>query len=89
MDGNVYYAEQRGNDVWSYRDKSNLSVRQHIVYEEEAVVDGLVVTYFRLKLANQRVLSGPGSEERWRERKVCRLECTDCGQRLAMVVFFF
>lgn len=65
-------AERHG--VWSYRDTSNLSVRQHIVYEEEAVVDGVVVTYFRLKLVNQRTLSGPESEGRWREREVYRLE---------------
>lgn len=48
-DGNVYFARQRGNGVWSYGDASNLSVRQHIVHGEEAVVDKLVVSYFRLK----------------------------------------
>lgn len=48
-DGNVYYAGQMGNGVWSYRDTSKLSVCQHIVHEEEAVVDGVVVTCFRLK----------------------------------------
>lgn len=37
-DGNVYYAGQAGNSVWSYPDTSNLSVRQQIVYKEEAVV---------------------------------------------------
>ena len=52
-DGNVYYAGQMGNGVWSYRETSNLSVRQHIVYEEEAVLDGVVVTYFRLKSGHQ------------------------------------
>lgn len=48
-DGNVYYAGQMGNGVWSCCDTFNLNVRQHIVHEEEAVVNGVVVAYIKLK----------------------------------------